>query len=166
MTACTGPSESENGPLEDQGGHGWGGIVVDVNQAFTDEFEVLIFDEPITLTSLELVDAPSEMQIIDVLLAGPERHQNGQVSYKFPPKVDGADELHPAFNTVLDPSEMGHQLLIGLRVTREGKWKRGGLKVHYESQGVKYVLTTIAELTVCTPKFVASDGSCPMEDID
>lgn len=168
ISACaSGPPEG--GPIDEIGPHGWGGIITEVNAPFTDEFEQLIVrDARATIVSVELLETSPAVEIIGVMLAGQDRVKTSQIEYVYPPVDPELGTLRPAIGAVLEPQEgsntRSYELLIGMRVTEEGKFFRPGLVITYESEGKTYKRTSRGEITICTPKAVEKDGTCPMID--
>lgn len=164
---------STGGPLPTPDDHGYGGLHVAENEAFSDVFEILVNegDDPVRITSVELVDTPRQLKLVGAMIGG-ERSENGQLDPQFPPANPALGRLVPAEGAVLEPVKMqeaegafpGYVLAVGLEATEPGKWVRGGYRVNYEVAGRPYKLEVVAEITVCTDDFLEADGSCPMEE--
>lgn len=173
LAGCTGVgAASTDGPLPTPEEHGYGGLHVTEDQPFSDVFEVLVNegDEPVRITSVELVDSPRQLRLVGAMVGG-ERSENHQLDAQFPPAIPALGRLIPAEGAVLEPVEVqeaegalpGYVLAIGMEATEPGKWVRGGYRVNYEVDGRPYKLEVAAEVTVCTDDFLEADGSCPME---
>lgn len=168
----TGCSTLEPGPIERPSDHGYGGMVVDVGDTFTDGFEGIFVtgDKPVTITKIELVGTPSALQLGEVMLAGDERDGNFQFDATYPPSKHQTGPLVAAVGATLLPqsqqnqSMFGYELIMPITVTEAGRWVRGGYRLEYEIDGVKYGWDSVAEITICTPDFVDDDGSCPMAE--
>lgn len=165
---------SSDGPLPTPHDHGYGGFHVVVGEPVTDKFEVLFNrgDKPARITSVELVDTPRQLRMVDALIGG-QRTENHQFEPQFPPTHTALGPLVPAEGAVLQPEKVqeaegvaqpGYVLVMGLEATEPGKWVRGGYRVNYEVDGRPYKLEVVAEVTVCTDAFLEADGTCPMEE--
>lgn len=165
---------STDGPILTPPDHGYGGMRVAVGEPVTDYFELLVNqgDEPVRITSVELIDTPPQLRLVDALIGG-DRTGNLQFEPQFPPTHPAVGPLVPAEGAVLEPEAVqkeqgqaftGYVLVMGLEVTEPGTWVRGGYRVRYEVDGRPYRLDVVAEVTLCTDDFLEADGSCPMED--
>jgi hypothetical protein len=165
---------STEGPLPTPLDHGYGGFHVTVGEPVTDKFQVLFNrgEKPVRITSVELIDTPRQLQMVDALIGG-ERSENHQFEPHFPPTHTALGPLVPAEGAVLQPEEVqkaegvthpGYVLVMGLEATEPGKWVRGGYRVNYEVDRRLYTLEVVAEVTVCTDEFLEADGTCPMEE--
>lgn len=170
MAGCTSlGAASTDGPLAAIEDHGYGGFHVEVGEPVTDKFDVLLNrgDRPARITSVELIDTPVQLRLVDGLVG--ERTENQQYEPQFPPKHPALGPLVPAEGAVLEPEAQGvpltgYVLVMGLEATEPGKWVRGGYRVNYEVDGRPYKLEVVAEVTVCTDDFLEPDGTCPMEE--
>lgn len=168
-----GCGELDPGPLKPHEPSGYGGIIVETGHTFSDGFEAIAVpgDSPLKILSVELIDTDSGLELVDVLLYGEEREMYFQVDPDFPPSWDGTGPLRPAIGAILLPSEEqtrdggyeGYGLIMGIKVTKPGKFVRGGYRLEYEVDGQRYGWDSVAQITVCTPDFVESDGMCSME---
>ncbi|GGK61116.1 hypothetical protein [Ornithinimicrobium pekingense] len=175
LAGCTSlGAASTDGPLPTPHDHGYGGFHVAVGEPVTDTFEVLLNhgDKPARITSVELVDTPRQLRLVDALIGG-GRTESHQFEPQFPPTHDALGPLVPAEGAVLQPEKAqeaeggaltGYLLVMGLEVTQPGKWVRGGYRVAYEVEGRPYSLEVVAEVTLCTDDFLEPDGTCPMEE--
>jgi len=160
------------GPVPAPPDHGYGGMVIEAGDTFTDAFETFFVktDQPITITKVELIDTPPQMQLVDVVVAGEKRESNFQFEPVYPPVEHNTGALVPAVGATLLPLEqqgeglMGYTLVMAIKITEPGKWVRGGYHLEYELDGVTYGWDATAEITICTPEFVDDDGECLMED--
>jgi hypothetical protein len=135
--------------------HAW---VVDFPEGttFTDGFERLknIGDEPISLSHVELLGDEVPFEIVGAMYAGDARKIGAlQLSEGFPPdrpKLLGP--LEPLDGAVIEPGDdLGIELLLGLRVSREGYGERTGVRVFYEAGGKDYYVDMPAGLVLCPP---------------
>ncbi|GGK83479.1 hypothetical protein [Ornithinimicrobium pekingense] len=175
LTGCTSLGmASTDGPIPTPDDHGYGGFPVTVGEPVTDYFQILSNhgDKPARITSVELIDTPRQLKLVDALIGG-ERTENRQFEPQFPPTHSSVGPLVPAEGAVLEPEAAqeargvpltGYVLVMGLEATEPGTWVRGGYRVSYEVAGRPYELEVVAEVTLCTDDFLEADGSCPMEE--
>ena len=168
LVGCVPRPES---PMREVPDHGYGGIVVELGETFTDAFEHLTVSESesLTITNFELIDTPKEIELVEVLVAGGHREANYQWEPTFPPAEYDMGPLVPLIGAIMlppgqQPGEMpGYVLIMGLRVTEPGKWVRGGYRIEYVVDGHTYVNEVVAQITICTPAAVDENDECVME---
>lgn len=127
-------------------------------------------DEPVRITSVEFIDTPRQLRLVDALI-GVGRTGNNQTEPQWPPQLAENGTFIPAEGAVLQPVAVqeaesdypGYVLAMGMEATEPGRWVRGGYRVNYEVDGRPYKLEVVAEITVCTDDFLEADGTCFME---
>jgi len=168
--ALAGCSVLQAGPVPAPPDHGYGNLTVEVGKPFSDAFETFFIeaDEPITITKLELIDTPSEMKLVDVVVAGEQRTSNFQFEPVYPPVEHDMGPMVPAIGATLLPLDqqgdglMGYTIIMAITVTEPGRWVRGGYHLEYEMGGVTYGWDAVAEITVCTPEYLEQHDECVM----
>jgi len=145
---------------------------VDVGQVFTDGLEMLVVegDEPITIREVSLTGADPQLELVDAKVAGEERTLNFAYDPAFPPAEMDLGPLSPAEGMVLAPRSQqrtgkdgftDYELLLGIRVTEPGVWKRTGVRILYDVGDRRYVWNSPAELITCTKDYSEDGESCP-----
>jgi hypothetical protein len=156
------------GPLRDAPIHGWA-MTLPEGDVFTDGLESLVITggRPAVLDSVELVGSDG-LEIVGVMLAGPERAINSNYYPDFPPADPKLDPklVIPAEGATLRPhEEAGWELLLGLKVTKPGPLFREGVRINYTVDGVRYSRVLPEQLAICTSKDQeAHEGCMPPED--
>jgi hypothetical protein len=110
-----------------------------IGTVFTDGLERLYpTDGPVTLIEVEWLGSQASGKVLGWRIAGPEREFNRQVSPGFPPTDPGFGPLTDAVGTEIVDAEMGHELLIGIKVVSDEYSVREGIRVTTEQDGVTY----------------------------
>ncbi len=100
---------------------------------FTDGWQRLLArgHAEVVVESVELTGSRG-LELLDVLYAGPDRKIGSiQVMSGFPSRHRALGELTPVEGASVPAGDMGLELIIGLRVTRDGFAVRRGIRVHY-----------------------------------
>lgn len=171
LTACGG-APGTDGPIRVPKPHGISTAALEVDQVFTDGFEMLVVtgEEPVTIKEVTLTGADSQLELVGAKVAGEERTENIAWDAAFPPAVPDLGPLADAEGAVLLPQSQqptGHagftdyELLLGMRVTAPGVWKRTGVRILYEAGGREYLWESSAELIACTKDHSDDGESCP-----
>lgn len=151
--------------------HGWS-VAASSGQAFTDGFEVLLLDRDGAATIKSVaIDGDAEIELVGALLALPEKRLIGAVQYdsNFPPRdpdlgpsasfVEAAGARLERRPAATDDQNIGYELLLGLRVSEQGRYTREAVVVTYESGGSTRQLRIPAELVVCVEMDDAGCGA-------
>lgn len=172
LSSCV-PGPRADGPLRMPNPHGSNSAPLEVGQLYTDAQEMLINDggHPATITAVTLGGADPQMELVEALIAGEERAVNLVGDTGFPPSNWDLGPLTEAVGALLLPSSQqltgsagftDYELVLGIRVTEPGLWKRDTVKVFYEAGGVEYVWESPAELVVCTKDYSEDGKTCPL----
>lgn len=131
---------------------------------FTDAFETLdVVSEPIQVIDVRFVGGEPGIELIGYEIVPPGRaYATIQQLRGFPPADPGLPtaRVQPGEDLKPDPTGQGYELLLGVKVAREGRWVRTGVAVRYRSAGREYTQTLPAELIVCTREFWQADNRC------
>ncbi|WP_205473235.1 hypothetical protein [Nocardioides sp. SYSU D00038] len=65
-----------------------------------------------------------------------------------------------------DPTGLGWELLVGMRVTEEGVLHRDSITIDYTVDDEAYSVTIPYQVTICTGPEFEVDGSCPVPGLD
>lgn len=171
LAGCTGAPNAD-GPLQVPDPHGMTTAAADVGQVFTDGFEMLVVegDEPITIRDVSLVGADPQLELVDAVVAAEERTLNFAYDPAFPPAEMDLGPLSAAEGMVLYPRSQqrigtdgftDYELLLGIRITEPGVWKRTGVRILYEVGDREYAWNSPAELIACTKDHSEDGVSCP-----
>ena len=172
LLAGCGGSPSTDGPLRVPKEHGSSTAPLEVGQVFTDAYEILVVngENPVTIKEVSLSGADPQMELVGTLIAGEERSENIVGDTVFPPKNFDLGPLTEAEGAILLPKSQqpagsagftDYELILGIRVTEPGLWKRTGVRVLYEAGGREYLWESPAELVACTKEFSEDGRTCP-----
>ncbi len=173
LSSCASGPRSD-GPLHIPKPHGSSTAPLEVGELYTDALEILINngEHPATITEVTLGGADPQMELVEALIAGEERAVNLVGDTGFPPSDWDLGPLTDAVGAVLLPSSeqptgsagfTDYELILGIRVTEPGLWRRDTVKVFYEAGGVEYVWESPAELIACTKDYSEDGKTCPLE---
>jgi hypothetical protein len=116
--------------------------------------------KPATLDDIRLVPEPTgEFEVIDILLAGPERQLAGTSEDGFPPN-DLLPYLKPVDGAVIAAGDTGEALVVvGLRLNRLGQASFQEIHIDYRLGGRRYTGRYQSAYVLCTPREVKDCGS-------
>jgi hypothetical protein len=168
LTACAG----RDGPLSTPSPHAWA-IGRQLGATFTDGLETLEFggSEPAELVSVRMV-GDRQLELVGVGLAGPGRKYGSiQLMEGFPPRHPDLDpdvvvsDAAGHSMAAQTRSDIGWQLLLGIRVTEPGRHVRTGIEVTYTVAGETYVELIPAALAVCASRADTHPRGCALPDL-
>lgn len=143
--------------------HGWE-TQQKVGAVFTDGFETLdVVSEPVQVIDVRFEGGEPGLELIGYEIVPPPRtYASIQLLPGFPPKSHDLPKarVRSGENLKPDPNRQDYELLLGVKVVKEGRWVRTGVTVRYRSGEREYVQTLPAELVVCTPQFWKPEGHC------
>jgi len=157
---CGGPAErSTDGPLRIPHDHA-AFVHYRPGQVFTDGLERLLLtgDRDAVLERVELEGAEDHIEFLGARLAGPHRTVGSiQLSDGYPPDNPAFGQTVDAEGARIGRSQVGHELLIGIKVTKAGYAIRDGVRLYYTVAGRKYTAYFPAAIVFC-PDNVSEDA--------
>lgn len=152
MAGCGGTAEwSPDGPLRIPHEHAYF-VHYRPGEVFTDGLERLLLtgDRAAVLERIELEGGEDHIEFLGAKLAGPQREVGSiQLSDGFPPENPAFGELVEAEGARIEPSRVGHEMLIGIKVVRPGYAVRDGVRLYYRVGEEKYTAYFPAAIVFC-----------------
>jgi hypothetical protein len=168
LSGCGDRPLFDSWPLTKGPPHGWT-TTMPVGSVFTDGLEVLQLGghEPAVITSISLV-GNAGLQLVGASLATPERDVGSIQQLKgYPPRNPHIPRIIPAVGATITPRAQDHigwELLLGIKVTREGYLSRDGIVIEYSVAGRDYRTFEPAQLAVCTSSdYYRGHRDCPFQ---
>lgn len=159
----------EGGPIESSETITVTGAGTEVGQAMTFAFIVLgnTTEDPAVLEAVRLVPTPDPelFEVIDILVAGPERPTNATTGFGFPP-AELAGFLRPLKGAVVPPRDApnarnGVNLVIGARLKKEGVGFFKQVQVDYRVGERAYTVLFDDAYVICAPAAAYEPKGCP-----
>ena len=168
LVAC---NEPQAGPMV-VGSEQGSALTRPVGTELTEGVQVLWLegDEPGTLKKVELVGGEEGVQLIGAEVLPPPRKAGAiQFLVGWPPQQTQEIDLSTAVPAegarigTESESEEGWELLLGLRVVKDGFWHRRFIRVTYQVGDDEYRVDLPTTLTLCTTEKYEVDGHCPFQ---